>query len=97
MKRRIRLTESDLHGIVKESVKKVLYNEGLGDRFRGAWNGFQQGAQQQSNNIVRSDVLAQVRKFAKYGLQGTPQEAMETLQNIIKYIDKNERWLESDE
>ena len=93
-KKLIRLTESDLHRIVKESVNRVLYNEGLGDRFRGAWNGFKQGAEQQNYNEVRSDVLATVRKFAQYGLQDNPQEA---LQNIIQYIDRNERWLQGND
>ena len=90
-KKMIRLTESDLNKIVKESVNRVLYNEGLGDRFRGAWNGFQQGAKQQDTNAVNTNTLAQVKKFAQYGLQGNPQEALQT---IIQYIDKNEQWMQ---
>ena len=40
MKKLIRLTESDLHRIVKESVNKVLCNEGIGDKLKGAVSGF---------------------------------------------------------
>ena len=45
MKRRIRLTESDLHNIIKETVEKIIteseINEGVGDYFkaiRRGWN-----------------------------------------------------------
>jgi len=36
MKQRIRLTESDLHRIVKESVKKIL-RENAGNEYRGVF------------------------------------------------------------
>lgn len=43
MKKTIKLTENDIHEIVKKSVEKVM-EEGIGDRLSGMWQGFKQGA-----------------------------------------------------
>ena len=56
MKKLIRLTESDLHRIVKESVNRALNeNEGFMDGVRGAMNGFRGGWKEGSGirNAVR--------------------------------------------
>ena len=58
-KNRIRLTESQLHNLIKESVKNVLINEGIWDKTKGAFNGmkqgFQKGQQQMQNDMYRND------------------------------------------
>jgi len=57
---KIRLTEAQLHKVIKESVKNILIQEGFMDKMRGAYNGFKQGNQQMQdtqnnlNNVSQS-------------------------------------------
>ena len=92
MKKMIKLTEGDLHRIVKESVNRVLYNEGLGDSFRGAMRGFHSGANQQMANDEDAQMLWVINSWAQRGLKGgNPQQAMQVLQNIVNYISKGKQ------
>ena len=56
---RIRLTESQLHNVIKESVENVLVKEGIWDKTKGAFNGmtqgFQKGEQQMQKDAYRND------------------------------------------
>jgi hypothetical protein len=93
MKKLIRLTESDLHRIVKESVNKVLCNEGFGDKFRGAVHGFKTGANQQAANDEDANTLWMIRDWAEVALQNNnPQMAMKVLQNILNWINHHKDW-----
>ena len=47
--RRIRLTEGQLHNVIRESVNNIL-NEGFMDKMKGAYQGFRQGQDQMDNN-----------------------------------------------
>ena len=49
MKRTIRLTESELHNIIKESVNQIIIREGFGDNVRGAIKGWKQGEESMLN------------------------------------------------
>jgi len=83
-KKLIRLTENDLHRIVKESVNRVLYNEGLGDRFKGAWNGFKTGNDQMQQNDYDAGNLSYWVETAQRVLQtGNPQQAVNFLKNFV--------------
>ena len=47
--RRVRLTEGQLHNVIRESVNNIL-NEGFMDKMKGAYQGFRQGQDQMDNN-----------------------------------------------
>ena len=57
MKRRIRLTESDLHRIVKESVKKIINEIEVGGMASNAPSDYK---------IVRIDSFDQARRYGRY-------------------------------
>ena len=51
MKRTIKLTESELHKIIKESIDQILVNEnGFTDSMKGAWKGLNQGYNELAGN-----------------------------------------------
>ena len=59
-KNRIRLTESQLHRVIKESVNEVLNEkQGFMDGIKGAWNGmtqgFNKGQQQMQSDTYRNN------------------------------------------
>lgn len=86
MRRRIRLTESELQRIVEDSVNNVL-NEGFGDRIKGAFKGFRTGANQQMANADDAETLTDVYNWAQEGIKsGDPQKAMKILQQIVKLL-----------
>ena len=90
-KNRIRLTESDLHRIVKESVKRVMIEEGfwgnVGNKFQGAVNGFSQGANtMMQNDEDASSLTMWVGKAQRVLQDNNPQEAMQFIQNFINAI-----------
>ena len=75
MKKMIKLTESDLHKIVKESVNRVLYNEGLGDSFRGAMRGFHSGANQQmANDEDPQEAMQVLQNIVNYISKGKQEQ-----------------------
>jgi hypothetical protein len=89
MKKLVRLTESDLHRIVKESVNKVLYNEGIGDRLKGAVSGFRSGNNQQMANSEDASTLDMWVKTAQR--VQTPEQAMQFVRNFVNNALANKR------
>jgi hypothetical protein len=102
-KKLIRLTEQDLHRIVKESVNGVL-NEGfwgnMGSAIRGAYNGYQANQSMQNNarygntsNIAKyiNDLYEQVGWFAeefnKKGNEMLDGRGYYRVQNLQKLIN----------
>lgn len=77
MKNTIKLTESQLHRLIKESVKNVLNemtDEGqLGNSIKGAITGFKAGQQQQQRNGA---------------IQHNLSDAVNALQEICEYANK---------
>jgi len=83
MKKVVRLTENDLRRIVKNSVNKVLNEnyeeEGLGNRFKNAFYGFQTGNydmqdMDRSNTVSRMDsvkTIAHILQQALMNLEGS--------------------------
>lgn len=72
MKKVIRLTESDLHRIVENSVNKMLM-EGLGTRFNNAINGFKNGSfdnQKVERGLTnsRQEIISIVQKDINHAL-----------------------------
>lgn len=68
MRRRIRLTESDLHRIVEESVNQILISEGLFDMFRGRGNSQGQRSAQIPNGFSKNwkDVCNSSSAYQQY-------------------------------
>ena len=67
MKQRIRLTESDLHRIIKESVKKVLNEVGYTDKYYklgGGYDGYYSAAAHHSKDEEEQ------KKFRKQAMRG---------------------------
>jgi hypothetical protein len=77
MKKTIRLTESELHNVIKESVNTIL-QEGFGDSFKGALKGIKMGSEEMHG---QESALHQV----SYGLKS----ACEYLGYIHQELSKN--------
>ena len=92
-KQLIHLTESDLHRIVKESVNRVLYNEGFGDRFRGAINGFQQGNHSMRQNDEDAQELNTWVRFAQNVLRtNDPNDYREFIERFVNAYGEHKNW-----
>ena len=79
-KNAVKINENTLRQIVADSVKKVLNemeNEGLGDRFRGAVQGFRQGAESMNTT---TNAINEVVPQAKQKLQQAYQHLMDIYQ-----------------
>jgi len=69
MKKNIRLTENDIRKIVKNSLQRILnedVDESIGDRFKGMYQGFKQGA----NSMNSANRKATDYDQLHYGKQG---------------------------
>lgn len=83
-----RITENQLNQIVKESVKTVL-NEGLGNKLRGAINGFRQGDESLRQNGNESDDLRYWLTLAMKALStNNPQSCVNMLQKFVKNYEQ---------
>ena len=84
MRRRVRLTERDLNNIIRESVKRSLYTEGLGDTLRGGLQGLRTGANRMS---VQKDDTAELEHWATCAQQvlakKDPQAAFSFLERFV--------------
>ena len=90
MKRLVRLSEGDLHRIVKESVNKVLYNEGIGDRFRGAISGFRNGRDSMMQNDEDASSLWQWVGFAQNVLKSNnPNDYKAFIERFVNAYSKD--------
>ena len=68
--RRVRLTEGQLHNVIRESVNNIL-NEGFMDKMKGAYQGFRQGQDQMDNNQQNQNQKQQVLDtILNYSQQG---------------------------
>ena len=68
--RRVRLTEGQLHNVIRESVNNIL-NEGFMDKMKGAYQGFRQGQDQMDNNQQQQHQQQQVLDtILNYSQQG---------------------------
>jgi hypothetical protein len=86
-KKLIRLTENDLHRIVKESVNRVIIEEGFGDKISGAIQGFRTGKNLQDVNNADSDALRnQVDQIARDGIGKCQRNDIQGALNAFKQI-----------
>jgi hypothetical protein len=85
MKRIIRLTEGDLHRVIKESVNNILIQEGFMDKMRGAYNGFQQGNQQMQNTQSQLNNISQSYQNSQNKLRNTRIAADNSLNDCTAY------------
>lgn len=91
MKQKIRLTESQLHNIIRRCVNETV-EEGFGDRVRGAVKGFQTGASEMSNqsrgcNDLISFLLYNIKQWRS---QGVDSESMVNyIENYLKQESQN--------
>jgi hypothetical protein len=96
MRRNIRLTENQLHRVIKESVKKII-KEGFGNQLKSAFNGAVNGFQNQrrsDNAISDSDVIDAAKwvgkqaqtaiSFMQQNDYGAGYEALEQAQTFIQ-------------
>ena len=100
-KKLIRLTESDVHRIVKESVEKILagatsnenIHEGFGDRFRGAINGFSQGNNSMMQNDEDAQELSSWVNFAQNVLKANdPNDYRAFIERFVNAYSKHKNW-----
>ena len=92
--RRVRLTEGQLHNVIRESVNNIL-NEGFMDKMKGAYQGFRQGQDQMDNNQQnqnqKQQLIDSIQQYAQFGVQGCEALMEETDEQYSKYI-KNYIW-----
>ena len=81
--RRVRLTEGQLHNVIRESVNNVL-NEGFMDKMKGAYQGFRQGQDQMDNNNQQQH---QKQQWFDAILQNL-QEGEQSCEALIRLCDK---------
>ena len=77
MKKVIRLTESDLHGIIKKSVNKILRESSFDSIRKGGW---QEKLQQIHNIALEMEELAKDESPNGFG----QTELLSTARNILK-------------
>ena len=92
--RRVRLTEGQLHNVIRESVNNIL-NEGFMDKMKGAYQGFRQGQDQMDNNQQqqhqKQQLIDSIQQNAQFGVQSCEALMEETDEQYSKYI-KNYIW-----
>ena len=92
-KNRIRLTESQLQRVIKESVQHVLNeNQGFMDGVRGAWNGFKGGfgngaAMQGIKRGYQQGAQEQQQTLAQVG-QNRTQNVASTLGTLVQELQQ---------
>ena len=68
--RRVRLTEGQLHNVIRESVNNIL-NEGFMDKMKGAYQGFRKGQDQmdndQQNQHQKQQLLDTILNYSQQG------------------------------
>ena len=95
--RRVRLTEGQLHNVIRESVNNIL-NEGFMDKMKGAYQGFRQGQDQMDNNQQQQHQKQQLLDtILNYSQQG--EIYCENLMDILdrsgdgKYIPEIKKYI----
>ena len=85
MKKTIRLSESDLHRIVRNALNEIIpIEEGIGDRFSGAVRGLSTGRNRQMSNEDDAGVLwTWVRSAERVAADNNPQEALEWIKRFV--------------
>ena len=87
--RRVRLTEGQLHNVIRESVNNIL-NEGFMDKMKGAYQGFRQGQDQMDNNQqnqnYKQQLIDSIQQYAQFGVQSCEALMEETDEQYSKYI-----------
>ena len=92
--RRVRLTEGQLHNVIRASVNNIL-NEGFMDKMKGAYQGFRQGQDQMDNNQQqqhqKQQLIDSIQQYAQFGVQSCEALMEETDEQYSEYI-KNYIW-----
>jgi DNA-binding FadR family transcriptional regulator len=92
--RRVRLTEGQLHNVIRESVNNIL-NEGFMDKMKGAYQGFRQGQDQMDNNQQnqnqKQQLIDSIQQYAQFGVQSCEALMEEKDEQYSEYI-KNYIW-----
>ena len=92
--RRVRLTEGQLHNVIRESVNNIL-NEGFMDKMKGAYQGFRQGQDQMDNNQQnqnqKQQLIDSIQQYAQFGVQSCEALMEKTDEQYSEYI-KNYIW-----
>ena len=80
MKKRIKLTESDMNRIVGNCVNEILQEAGFKDRMAGMWNGFKQGNQQMRGN----QAMANANHMNRQAMANNSNAANSMMQELHK-------------
>ena len=101
-KKLIRLTEGDLHKIVKESVNRVIMEEGmfdnLGNKLQGAYNGMKQGFSKGQNQMNDDNFANNANQSSAMALRSYATKALNILnssgnvQAAIKWLQDGLNW-----
>ena len=87
--RRVRLTEGQLHNVIRESVNNIL-NEGFMDKMKGAYQGFRQGQDQMDNNQQqqhqKQQLIDSIQQNAQFGVQNCEALMEQTDEQYSEYI-----------
>ena len=94
MKKVIRLTEGDLHRIVRESVNRVMMKEGMLDKLQGAYNGMKQGFSKGNDkmNAEKSSVNGSANSLRIAALQALKSLEKGEIQSAIYQLNSGLKW-----
>ena len=95
MKKRIRLTESDLHRIVNKSVKRAI-NEGWWGNMKGALQGAYNGYQASKSASDAQQYRQQIRNNGGYISQDSIVNSNLMIPNLLNDLYQNVGWLADD-
>ena len=92
--RRVRLTEGQLHNVIRESVNNIL-NEGFMDKMKGAYQGFRKGQDQmdndQQNQHQKQQWMDCIQQYAQFGVKSC-EALMETPDEKYREYIKDYIW-----
>jgi galactokinase/mevalonate kinase-like predicted kinase len=87
--RRVRLTEGQLHNVIRESVNNIL-NEGFMDKMKGAYQGFRQGQDQMDNNQQnqnqKQQLIDSIQQYAQMGVNSSKSLMENEYEQFGQYI-----------
>lgn len=82
MRQRIRLTESDLHRIIRNCVNEAM-DEGMMDKFKGAFHGMTNGFNKGNNQLYDDKIERERNKSASKNISRAVQNAYKTLMDGV--------------
>jgi len=87
--RRVRLTEGQLHNVIRASVNNIL-NEGFMDKMKGAYQGFRKGQDQmdndQQNQHQKQQLIDSIQQYAQMGVNSSESLMENEYEQFGQYI-----------